>query len=162
MIRELYLKQSFRCMGQWAFIYDTTFIHDTTMVYDTTYVHDTTYIHDTTTVYDTLKTFAVNTISDSLLGTWTGIVVGKTITITFSTSTTWDFEYTANINTDSYYGKIDPYVNNIATCKYMYGPGMIGEDANWLISISNNTLTLQQTGYPMFPTMQAFTLKRMF
>ena len=144
-------------------LHDTTKVHDTLRVRDTLRLHDTLRVHDTTTVYDTVKTFGTNTISSDLVGSWSGTVNGKNITLTIVTEqVAYAFSYTANIGSDSYYGKIQTFSSNIAHCVYMYGPGMIGETANWMISISNNVMTLQQSGYAMFPTMQAFTLTRIF
>jgi hypothetical protein len=119
-------------------------------------------VHDTTTVQDTLRTFAATTVSADLVGTWSGIVQGKQVTLSIvaNTSGPWDFSYTGNIGSDSYHGYIETFVNNTAKCVYMYGPGAIGLDANWIISISNNIMTLQQIGYQMFPTSQAFNLTR--
>jgi len=142
-------------------IHDTTRVHDTLWRYDTLRIHDTTKVHDTLWRHDTLRTFATTTLSTDLAGVWNGTVANKAVTISIVQETgAWDFSYTGNIGADNYYGKIETFTNNIAKCVYMYGPGMIGENANWTISISNNVMTLQQTGYPMFPTMQAFTLNR--
>jgi hypothetical protein len=152
--------------------HDTLWRHDTTktniFVHDTLWHHDTTkinvYMHDTTKtniyIHDTLQTFATTTISSDLVGSWSGIVAGKSTILSIASNNVYAFTYTANIGSSSYYGKIDTYSNNLAHCIYMYGPGMIGETADWIISISNNVMTLQQTGYQMFPTSQAFTLSR--
>jgi len=48
-------------------------------------LHDTLRVHDTTTVYDTVKTFGTNTISSDLVGSWSGTVNGKNITLTIVT-----------------------------------------------------------------------------
>ena len=145
-------------------LHDTLRLTNTVTVRDTLRLHDTlrltNTVHDTTTIRDTLKTFATVTLSTALAGAWSGIVGGKSTILTIATNTTWAFTYTANIGTGSYNGKIDTYSNNLAHCIYMYGPGMTGETADWIISISNNVMTLQQTGYQMFPTSQAFTLNR--
>jgi hypothetical protein len=137
------------------------YVHDTTIKRDTLRLHDTTKVHDTVVIHDTLRTFATTTLSSDVVGTWSGIVAGKSIVLTFTVPQySYVFEYTANIGSNSYYGKVETFSNNTAHCIYMYGPGMIGETASWIISISNNVMTLQQTGYAMFPTMQAFTLSR--
>ena len=146
-------------------LHDTTHITNTVTVHDTITKHDTVRttitIHDTTTIHDTLRTFATTTVSSALAGSWRGTVGGKAVVLTITTSTVvYAFTYTANIGTGSYNGKIDTYTNNTAHCIYMYGPGMIGETADWIISISNNVMTLQQSGYQMYPTTQAFTLNR--
>lgn len=153
---------------------DTLFVHDTIRTTitkrDTLWLHDTLRIHDTTkvtvtvTVHDTLRTFATNTNSSLLVGTWDGIVAGQNVRLAVSTEvypyTNYAFSFTANVGTKAYNGYIKSTSGNNATVE-INGTGVYGEDANWIFSITNNIITLQQTGYQMFPTPQSFTLSRM-
>lgn len=165
-------------------VHDTTRIHDTTKIYkDTLFFHDTVRstitkrdtlwrhdtIHDTTkttvtiTVHDTLKTFATNTNSSLLVGTWDGIVANQSVRLAFSTEvypyTNYAFSFTANVGTKVFTGYIKSTSGNNATVD-IHGSGAYGEAANWIFSITNNVISLQQTGYQMFPTAQVFTLNR--
>ena len=146
-------------------VHDTVKIHDTMTLWkhDTLRIHDTIKIHDTAFVHDTLRTFATTTLSADLVGTWSGVVAGQTVRLAISTYvypfTNYAFSFTANVDTKVYNGYIKSTSGN-NTIVDINGPGAYGENANWIFSITNNNIVLQQIGYPMFPTIQVFTLKR--
>jgi len=144
-------------------IHDTTRVHDTLIHTDTLRVHDTTRVHDTVAVHDTLRTFAVATTSDQLFGVWEGIVVGKYIRLSITRPvqySSYALMFDCNVATAVYEGHFGVVSGNIASSGWVSGPSAYGESATWVFSITNNVLTLQQSGFQMFPTMQSFTLRR--
>jgi hypothetical protein len=121
-------------------------------------------VHDTITEHDTLRTFATSTTSDQLFGIWDGNVGGTTIRLAITTPSQYSshiFNFNCNIGTKTYDGYFSVLEGNVASSAYISGPSAYGEDAAWIFSISNNILTLQQTGFQMFPTSQAFSLNRL-
>jgi hypothetical protein len=145
-------------------IRDTLRLHDTTKVYDTLHVkNDTLRIHDTTTVLDTVRVFATNTISDSLIGSWRGKSNTTHITLTFTPESNQflgKYQFTGEIGGLPRSGYVTGVTGNILAINLDdTGPT---STANWLFSISNNSLTLQNVGgTKVFPNDQAFILYRL-
>lgn len=136
-------------------MHDTVEVHDTTTKYDTVTVHDTTEVHDTVEVHDTLRTFAASTVVDDVYGVWEGIVKGETVRLAISSHSYNAFSFTANVGSTAHDGYADSFSNNMAS---MVIDGF--RDATWSLSVENNTLTVQESGYAVFPTMEAFELER--
>lgn len=135
--------------------HDTVTVHDTVVVHDTVRIHDTITVRDTVEVHDTLRTFATTTTSNEVFGVWEGVVKGKTVRLAIASASYHAFDFTANVGTTAHDGYANSFTNNLAS---LVIDGF--RDASWIMSVQNNTLTLIESGYTIFPTTQAFELKR--